>query len=70
MLRNQDVNSLASFRGNMLWTRTLLQGLVIVDYTITSSASTFGKRSAVFTGISKHCLNQELNESSDANLIR
>ena len=41
-----------------------------VTYTRDTNPSTDGKQSAVFTAITKHSLNQELNESSKANLIR
>ena len=41
-----------------------------VTYTLDTNPSTDGKRSAVFTLILKHSLNQELNESFEANLIR
>ena len=41
-----------------------------VTYTQDTNPFTNGKQSAVFTAITKHSLNQELNESSKANLIR
>ena len=40
------------------------------QYALDTNPSTDGKWSADFTGISKHSLNQELNEFPDANLIR
>ena len=40
------------------------------QYALDTNPSADDKRSAVFTGISKHGLVQELNESSDANQIR
>ena len=39
------------------------------QYALDKNPSTDSKRSAVFTEISKHGLNQELNESSNANII-
>ena len=67
LLENEEVEKL----------RCKLSGYVYGPYTMDQgSCSLFGhepfyrrKRSAVFTVISKHSLNQELNESSDANLI-
>ena len=47
-----------------------LSGYMYGQYTLDTIPSTDSKRSAVFTVISKHSLNQELNESSDANLNR
>ena len=50
--------------------RSKLSGYMYVTYTRDTNPSTDGKQSAVFTAITKHSLNQELNESSKANLIR
>ena len=50
--------------------RCKLSGYMYRQYTLDTNLTTDGKRSVVFTVISKHSLNQELNESSDANLIR
>jgi len=60
LLNNKEVQKL----------RSKLSGYMYVIYTLDTNPSTDVKRSAVFTVISKHSLNQELNESSDANLIR
>ena len=60
LLKNEEVGKLGCELFDYMW------GL----YALETNPSTDGKRSAVFTGISKHSLNQELNESLDANLIR
>ena len=60
LLNNKEVQKL----------RSKLTGYMYVTYTLDTNPSPDGKRSAVFTLILKHSLNQELNESSDANLIR
>ena len=60
LLNNEEVEKL----------RCKLSGYMYGRYTLDTNPSTDGKQSAVFTVISKHSLNQELNESSKANLIR
>ena len=59
LLNNEEVEKL----------RCRLSGYMYRQYTLDTNPSTDGKRSAFFTGISKNSLNQELNESVDANLI-
>ena len=54
LLKNEEVEKLGLKLSGYMWGK----------YALDTNTSTDGKRSAVFTGISKHSLNQELNELS------